>query len=109
MGESASQVMRGDNKIIHIPYIHTRTLLSMFSNITVLSHLPCVRETCYCKIQFISVDKSCQGRSTDCAQSLELNKGGATPAIHNRVHVGIGVVIFTVSHDDVAGAVDIKA
>ena len=71
--------------------------------------LPGVSETSYCQIHFISVDKCCQSRSTDCAQSLKLNKGSATPAIHHRVDIGIGIIVFTVGYDNVAGAVNIEA
>ena len=71
--------------------------------------LPGVCETGYCQIQFTSVDESSQGRRTDCTESLELDKGGTTPAVDNGIHIRIGIIVLTVSYDNVAAVTNIEA
>ena len=71
--------------------------------------LPGICETGYCQIKFTSVDESSQGRCTNCAQPLELNKGSTTPAVDDCVHIGIGIVVLTVGYDNVTVVVNIEA
>ena len=54
------------------------------------------------------MEVSSQGRCTDCAKSLELNKGSTTPAVDNRVHVWVGIVVLTVGYDNVAAVTNVK-
>ena len=71
--------------------------------------LPGISETGYCQIQFTSMEVSSQGRCTNSAKPLELNKGGTTPAVDDCVHVGISIVVLTVGYDNVAAVTNIEA